>query len=124
MESVQIGSDLIVQVAGVTFFEHHLLCKNSIPRRVLNFNLSYHCSSGVFITPSPAAFIVVTIIIVTITISRSSNLSSWKGVELAAEGSLCGSIVLQLLGVRLCGQHLCSIIKLVCNDQCCNDYLS
>ena len=41
MESVQFGSDTIVQVAGVTFFKQHLLCKNSIPRRVLNINLSY-----------------------------------------------------------------------------------
>ena len=59
-ESVQIGSDTIVQVAGVTFFKHHLLCKNSIPQRVLNFNLSCHCSSHAvaatllrgFITPA------------------------------------------------------------------------
>ena len=63
------------------------------------------------------------IIIITIIISPSSDLSS--RVELAAEGSLCGSIVLQLLGVRLGRQHLSNIIRFVITiDHRCHDYSS
>ena len=44
-----------------------------------------------------------------ITIIHQSHLAGWKCVKLATERSLCCSVVLQLLGVRACGQHLRSI---------------